>query len=308
MKKLIIVLATVGIIFAGFSIFFVYSLDSVSSDSTSKNFVISQGEGLSSISLHLQNENLVRNRYVFMAMVYHSGLNGKLQAGLFKLSSSLTTPEIITKLSKGGSQDYWLKIIEGQRLAELSVKFDSSLEGFIYPDSYLIPQDYQPAQIYKDIIKKNFDEKLAEAKVGATNTQMTDAEIVTLASILEREARTLPSKQMVAGILLNRLNIGMALQLDTTVEYARDSKLPHPKTYWQEASAADVHIVSTYNTYLHPGLPPGPICNPGYDSLYAALHPTASDYTYYLTGNDNLMHYATTLKDHNSNIAKYLKN
>ena len=98
----------------------------------------------------------------------------------------------------------------------------------------------------------------------------------------------------------------MALQLDTTVEYARDSHLS-TKIFWQPASATDVHIISIYNTYLHPGLPPGPICNPGSDSLYAAFHPTASDYLYYLTGNDNLMHYAITLKEHNSNIAKYLK-
>jgi UPF0755 protein len=242
-----------------------------------------------------------------MIMVYHAGLDGKLQAGLFKLAPSLTTPEIIAKLSKGGSQDYWFKVIEGQRTAELSIKFDSALEGYIFPDSYLIPQDYQAPQIYTDIIKKNFDQKFAGAKTGATNTQLTDDQIVILASILEREARTLPSKQMVAGILLNRLKIGMALQLDTTVEYARDSQLPHPATYWQPATSTDTHIISLYNTYLHPGLPPGPICNPGADSLYAAFHPTSSDYLYYLTGNDNQMHYALTLKDHNSNIAKYLK-
>jgi UPF0755 protein len=185
--------------------------------------------------------------------------------------------------------------------------FDESLEGYLFPDNYLIPRDYQPNQIYSDIIKKNFDTKLAEAKLNSTNSNLTDAQAVTLASILEREARTLPSKQMVAGIILNRLEIDMALQLDSTVEYARDSKIPHPKSYWQAASGTDIHLVSIYNTYLNPGLPPAPICNPGADSLYAVFHPTPSDYIYYLTGNDNLMHYAKTLTEHNLNIANYLK-
>jgi len=304
MKKILLILP---IIIVSVILFFYFAQQPVSSDRSVRNFVINQGEGLNTISSRLKNNNLIHNKYIFLILARQLKLNNKIQAGLFKLSPSMSTAEIIAKLSSGGNNDYWLKIIEGQRLAELPIRFDSSLEGYIFPDSYLVPQDYQPEQIYTDIIKKNFDKKIAETKIGATNTQMSEAEIVTLASILEREARTLASKQMIAGILVNRLKIGMALQLDTTVEYARDSKIPHPKSYWQPATAADVHLVSTYNTYLHPGLPPGPICNPGIDSFYAAFHPTSSNYIYYITGNDDLMHYAVTLAEHNSNIAKYLK-
>jgi UPF0755 protein len=304
MKKILAII-TIVVIFV--IIFFYLQLQPVSTDTSTQNFVINQGESLSTIAQRLEQNHFIHNRWVFILIAYKSGLSQKLQAGLFKLSPSQSTSEIVAKLAQGGNTDYWLKIVDGQRLAELSIHFDDSLEGYIFPDSYLVPEGYLPPQIYTDIIKKNFDKKLASAKVDSTNNDLSDAQAVTLASILEREARTLPSKQMVAGILLNRLKIGMALQLDTTVEYARDSKIPHPKVYWQPASAADVHVVSVYNTYLHPGLPPGPICNPGADSLYAAFHPTLSDYTYYLTGNDNLMHYATTLAAHNANIAKYLK-
>jgi UPF0755 protein len=304
MKKIFIVLPVVVITII---FLFYFEQQPVSSDTSQKNFVINQGESVSTIAQRLEKNQLVRNRYVFTLIALKLNLGHKLQAGLFKLSPSQSTPQIVTRLTTGGNTDYWLKIIEGQRLAELPVSFDNSLEGYIFPDSYLVPQDYPPQQIYTDIIKKNFDKKITEAQIDATNTQMSEAQIVALASILEREARTLGSKQMVAGVLLNRLKIGMALQLDTTVEYARDSRAPHPPVYWQPASAADVHIISAYNTYLHPGLPPGPICNPGTDSLYAAFHPTPSDYLYYLTGNDNLMHYAITLADHNANITKYLK-
>ena len=304
MKRVLLFLPVL-LIAAGIFLFYFWQ-QPVSSDTTARNFVINQGEGLNTIASRLESNNLIHNKYVFLILARQLKLNNRIQAGLFKLSPSMTTAEIITNLSSGGSNDYWLKIIEGQRLLELPVAFDNSLEGYIFPDSYLVPQDYQPQQIYTDIIKKNFDKKLAQAKIDANNN-LSDTDALILASILEREARSLTAKQMVAGIILNRLKIGMALQLDTTVEYARDSRLAHPKSYWQPAGAVDVHIISGYNTYLHPGLPPGPICNPGADSLYAAFHPSPSNYLYYITGNDNQMHYAVTLADHNANIAKYLK-
>jgi len=106
--------------------------------------------------------------------------------------------------------------------------------------------------------------------------------------------------------LLNRLSINMALQVDATVQYARDSQIPHPKVFWQPITKKDLNIDSPFNTYKYPGLPPQAICNPGYDSLYAVFHPIKSDYLYYLTGKDNKMHYAKTLHQHHANIAKYL--
>jgi len=96
------------------------------------------------------------------------------------------------------------------------------------------------------------------------------------------------------------------LQVDASVQYARDTKTK-PKEYWQPVAKSDLSIVSPFNTYKNPGLPPAPICSPGYNSIYAAFHPISSNYLYYITGNDNLMHYATTLDEHNANIAKYLK-
>ncbi|MDD4106526.1 MAG: endolytic transglycosylase MltG, partial [Candidatus Shapirobacteria bacterium] len=128
------------------------------------------------------------------------------------------------------------------------------------------------------------------------------------ASLLEREGRSLESKQMIAGIIINRLNLGMPLQIDATVLYVRDNQNKLIDKYWQlPITKTDIQLDSPFNTYKNQGLPPRPICSPGYNSLFAAFHPTDSDYIYYITGNDGKMYYAKTLDEHNSNIAKYLK-
>lgn len=318
-KKLFILFLSL-VIFAVLAVFAFLYLNNrpISSDSSSKVFTVKSGDGIKQIAQNLEDKKFIRNKYVFLFYSYKLSLNKKIQAGNFKLSSKLTTQELVTKLSKGGVTDYWLKIIDGTRTEELTNNFPTNLsftgkdfvtkaknlQGYIFPDSYLVPQYFTIDQILATI-QTNFDQKFAKAKVGATNTKMTDNQIVILASLLEREGRSLKSKQTIAGILMNRLNINMALQLDATVQYARDSK-NKPVDYWKDLDATDISIVSPFNTYKNPGLPPSPICNPGYDSLYAAFHPIESDYLYYLTGTDNQMHYATTFEEHKSNISNYL--
>lgn len=279
-----------------------------------KVFIVNQGDGVNSIANRLQDNGLIKNKYIFIIHAYILGLTQKLQAGSFELSPSLSTSALATQLSKGGRLDVWIKIIDGQRNEEINQSlFDhkefliaaKSKQGYLYPDSYSIPKTATLDQLFS-IINANFTSKLSQIKANS-NPELNDHELLILASLIEREARTLSSKQYVAGILLNRLKIGMALQVDATVQYARDSKFPAPKNYWSLLAKKDLTIISPYNTYLIPRLPPTPICNPGYDSLYAAYHPIDSDYLFYITGNDNKMHYATTLDQHNTNIAKYLR-
>lgn len=292
------------------AIAFIYLSSPVNSGQDNKVFVVNQGDGLSDIAKRLESNGFIRNQYIFIFHSYFSGLRQKLQAGSFSLSPSDSTPQIVQKLTEAKRAEYWLKIIDGQRVDEINQKlgsayFPKSEEGHIFPDSYLIPMEYSPAQIL-DLIETNFNKKVAQAKVGVTDTALTDNEILTLASLIEREARTLESKQMVSGILRNRLEISMALQVDASVQFARDS-IKKPSDYWQPVSKSDLEIISPYNTYKNPGLPPSPICNPGYNSIYAAYHPIPSDYLYYITGNDNQMHYSKTYDEHMANIAKYLK-
>ncbi|MDD2482857.1 MAG: endolytic transglycosylase MltG [Candidatus Shapirobacteria bacterium] len=305
-----IITLSVAILLAVIFSYLKINSQAVSTDKNNIMFVIKEGDSLVNISQNLKSKSLIRNKYSFLFYAYKLGLNSKIQAGTFRISPSLSNQDLITKLSKGGVSDYWLKIIEGTRVEENIDSFPKGTsftgkEGYLFPDSYLIPTFYTADQIFK-VIETNFDKKFAQAKVDATNTKLTDKQILVLASIIEHEARTLKVKQGVAGVLMNRININMPLQSDVTVQYARDSK-EKPAKYWVDLDAADISILSPFNTYKNPGLPPSPICNPGYDSIYAAFHPTESNYLYYLTGNDNQMHYAATLDQHNSNIANYLK-
>lgn len=287
--------------------------------SVQRGFAINQGDSLSSIALRLEKNGFIRNHYAFMASAYLQNLNHRLRAGNFQLSAALSTPDIIQKLAQGGTREYWLKIIDGSRVEEIAPSFtdteispvqfiaqSKSLEGYLFPDSYLIPFDYTIDQVHS-LINRNFSTKFAAAQLQATNTGMTDRDIVTFASIIEREARTLESKQMVAGILLNRLHAGMPLQVDATVQYVRDNYIKNGN-YWQPLKANDINNISSpFNTYKNTGLTPSPICSPGYNSLYAAFHPTDSDYFFYISDPNGVMHYAKTLDEHNLNIAKYLR-
>jgi len=305
MKKFIVPTILVACLIACF-VYINNNNQPISSDTKSRDYVVSSGESLIHIATKLEENKLIRNRYVFLFYTYKLGIKNKIQSGKFRLSPSLSTRDLAIKLSQSAVADYWLKIIDGQRVEEITPRYPKSYEGHLFPDSYLIPEYFTSEEILA-VIEDNFDKKFKEAKIAATNTSMSDVEILILASLIEREARTLESKQMVAGILLNRFSIGMGLQVDASVQYARDS-LFKPEKYWLPLKSSDLDIKSAYNTYKNRGLPPTPICSPGYNALYAAFHPTNSDYMYYITGNDNKMHYAKTLSEHNANISKYLNN
>lgn len=286
-----------------FLIYCYWAYQPVSNNPKNSSFVINQGDGLKTISDRLSKNKFTKNKYAFFVYAYLSGKSKDIKAGGFKISPSYNLSQILTTLTTGGSQDFWLKIIPGTRIEEITSKFtfDTSLEGYLFPDSYLIP-NYFTVDDVVSTIKNNFDDKISSLNINPA----TAGQVITLASLLEREAKTKADKQMVAGIINNRLKIGMALQIDASVQYARDTKT-HPAKYWLQLTKNDLKIISPFNTYLNPGLPPSPICNPGIDSLFAAANPTVSDYLYYIHGSDGTMHYAKTLEQHNQNIAKYLR-
>lgn len=321
LKKILLTFVVLILIIAGGIFGFIQQNNRpASSDQTNKIFTIKSGEGIKSIAQKLESNGLIKNKYVFLYYTYSLSLNKKIQAGNFKLSPNLTTKEVAVKLTQSGVTDYWLKILEGLRVEELSdifpddapiksadfVKAVKAKEGYIFPDSYLIPQYFTLDQILSTI-QVNFDKQFARAKSDST-ANISDSDAVILASLIEREGRLLKSKQMISGIIFNRLKEGMPLQIDATVQYARDSQAKSVSKYWQPVTSEQIKQTnSSYNTYKNVGIPPRPICNPGYNSLYAVFHPIESDYLYYITGDDGVMYYAKTLDEHNTNIANYLK-
>lgn len=173
-------------------------------------------------------------------------------------------------------------------------------EGFLFPDTYIFQPNASPKAVLIEILQ-NFHSKFAAlaSKHQLFLQDHTVREVIIMASLLEREARSLAEKQMVAGILYNRLARGMRLDVDASVSYLKGD--------WRSPiTFQDISLDSSYNTRKNLGFPPGPICSPGVESIEAALSPSVSTYLYYLTGKNGRMYYARTLEEHNLNKAKYL--
>lgn len=281
-------------------------------------FVISKNESIRTITNRLAEQDLIRSSIAFYILVKLLGIETKIQAGDFRLSQSMDAETVATALTKGSS-DIWITTIEGWRVEEIASKLSHDLEipeseflkyaeeGYMFPDTYLIPKTASAAAIAK-IFKDTFDMKISkEMREEGLKTGLTFPELVVLASIVEREGKNRDDKPIIAGILLNRLKMKMPLQVDATLQYASGYQSSE-RSWWKKTLYnEDKTIQSPYNTYSNVGLPPNPISNPGYDSLYAVIHPSVTDYLYYLHSPDGLVHYAKTLEEHSSNIEKYLR-
>ena len=301
-------------------------LDSVSSDKTSTIFVIDKGENFSKVAEDLKRENLIKSSWAFTIFAKQSGLSNKIQAGTFRLSKSYSAAETL-KVLTNQPLDTWVTLIEGWRVEEMAKKLNSQLgvdekefiktakEGYMFPDTYLFPKDYSVSQIVKKL-RDTFDQKYSDdLKIKIKEKGLTAEQGVILASIVEREARSDKARTEVASILLKRLNIGMALNADATIQYIlgyQPEENPPAGTksdlvggWWKRhLTREDLKVKSPYNTYLHSGLPPTPICNPSLASLQAVANADSSTpYLYYYHDSKGNSHYGKTLEGHNANVS-----
>lgn len=293
-------LVILGISFATYS----FLLQPVDPTAKKINFAVNTGDSVKSIATRLEDNGYIKSKYVFMVHSRLLGLALKLQAGNFRLSPAQGTSDIIRTLSEKGTKDIWIRIPEGSRNEELTLPYSKeeflikSKTGRLFPDSYLVP-DFYSLDEFLSMVNKNFQEKTKDL-------DLDEASLI-LASLIEREGQALEDKKIIAGILKNRLELGMPLQVDASAQYARDSTRPYPARFWTPPTEKDLKIKSLYNTYLVAGLPPSPICNPSLNSLIAATNPTSSDFLFYIHAPDGTPYYAKTLSQHNQNIAKYLR-
>ncbi len=317
MKRVQIFFILLIAVFVGVFIWYQNGLQPANAfDKAEKFFVVPQGAGLRAIANSLKNEHLIRDPIVFFLEVKKLGLDGNIQAGDFRLSPSQNADGIIKTMTHG-TLDIWVTIPEGDRAEEVAAILKNKLpsysptwidalkqhEGYLFPDTYLFPRDASIDTIIT-IMTNNFGQKYAEAKSQQTNT-MSESDVVILASIIQREAITPHDMQYVASTLENRLAIGMALGSDVTVEYVLGYQ-PTEKSWWKkDLTADDLVIDSPYNTRLNAGLPPAPISNPGLVALEAVMNPPKSDYLYYVSDKNGVLHFAVTLQQHNANVAKY---
>lgn len=274
------------------------------------------GTSIIEIARKLTDARVIAHTLPLRVIVRLSGANNTVPAGVYKFDAPQNLFIVAYRLLTGetGFAPVRITFVEGTTVREMALRVAQALpdvlvqnfltiakdkEGYLFPDTYLFPPSADSTSIVA-MMRSNFDTKIAslEKDINASGRSLEDT--VILASLVEKEARTSASRHMVAGILVNRLKLKMPLQVDAVFGYIFNKDTYSP-------SFADLKVVSPYNTYTHIGLPPGPIDNPGLDSLDAAVHPTKTQYLYYLTGKDNLMHYATTYAGHLANQKKYLQ-
>ena len=281
-------------------------------------FAVRKEESVRSIAERLQKEGLIRSPVAFFLLARFGGIDGVIQAGDFRLYPSMDLNSIADTLTHG-TLDVWVTIPEGWRSEEIALKLAQEIEipeseflkvakeGYMFPDTYLIPKDASAAAAV-NIFLANFDKKVTDLeKNKAQNKGFSIDELITIASLVEREARFEQDRPIVASVILNRLKIGMKLDIDATVQYALGYQ-PQQKKWWKNnLTLEDLTVNSPYNTYINKGLPPTPICNPGLAAINAVFEAPSTDYLFYISDTSGKIHAAKTAQEHNANISQYLK-
>ncbi len=302
------------------------------------SFVIEPSESVDSIAQRLEDGGLIRSTTYFRLRIQFAGQDDDIVAGTHPLNTGMTTSQIIDTITSQDNisvPETTVTFLEGWRieqyaetlidagLIETPEEFidaandpgwndefsflhsrpsGAGLEGYLFPDTYRFRTDATPYDIIRTLLS-TFDERVnAELRASAEGLGMTIHQAITLASIVEREAAVPAERPLIAAVYYNRFLIGMPLQADPTVQYA----LGEPADWWPVIDGSDLDVSSAYNTYSGPGLPPGPICNPGLASLQAAFSPTETTYLYFVARGDGTHAFAETAEEHQQNVDRYV--
>ncbi len=290
--------------------------------------VVAPGEKASQVALALQDDGLIRNADTFLVAAYLTGRWKCIQAGRHELDSSMSALDIMDALCRGSRTAWrWITIPEGYDLRQIADKIEKerlgeaaefqqaaaepgarqaafplpadNLEGYLFPDTYRIDVGETEEEIIGQMLRR-FEQVvwkgLFHEKAQYNGRSMR--EILILASLVEWEAQKADERATIAGVLWNRLQRGQRLECDATVQYALGDGRKSRLTY------EDLTVDSAYNTYLHDGLPPGPICNPGEASIRAAMNPAKVPYLYYVARPDGSHVFSTTFAQHQAAIAQ----
>jgi UPF0755 protein len=288
---------------------------------------ISKGASLKEVSAHLQDRKVIRNERSFLLAVKALGYEKDIPAGRFKLVKAQTNYDIIDQLVNGTHVNKRVTILEGWTISTIARELESkigldaqlfenacknklllwkwgieaeSFEGYLFPETYRFSENEAPQDVINRLVeefKKNFTEDL---KIRMEEVGMTETEVMTLASIIEGEAIYNRERPIISGVYHNRLKKGMRLQADPTIQYIVEDS---PRRLLNK----DLKIKSPYNTYLNYGLPPGPINNPGIESIKAALYPVNTEFIYFVARGDGYHTFSRTQNEHNIAKRKFQK-
>jgi UPF0755 protein len=289
--------------------------------------LIQRGATFDEIARQLAVDGVVGNALTFRLLARLRGQDIAVRSGAYRFTAHQTQDEILRALVTGGAQvAVWVTIPEGFTAAQIAARLQDegvgpaseftrdflrdtivvdgartkNLEGFLFPSTYLVALGDAPAQLEDQLTQEFLRQLPRDAAARARALHVTVPQVVTVASLVEREAKLDADRPKIAGVIYNRLRLKMPLQVDATIEYA----LPAHKN---QLSFRDLKIDSPYNSYAHAGLPPTPIANPGRPSLEAALHPSKSEDLYYVYCGNGRHVFAKTLAEHQANVARCLQ-
>ncbi len=289
---------------------------------------IPPGSGSVGIGERLVAAGVVRDPTTFRTALYLSSQGRHLKAGEYRFDRTMTPFEVIDKITRGDVYVITITFPEGQTVAEMAKIVEAhglgtaaafvqaakdaapiqaldpeakDLEGYLFPETYALPRRTDATKLVKLMVVRFEKVFTPELRQAAAARGLSIRQAVTLASIVEKETAKADERPLVSAVYTTRLRIGMPLQCDPTVIYG----LVKAGRYDGNIHKDDLSFDSPYNTYRHPGLPPGPIASPGRASLEAAVRPADADYLYFVSRNDGSHAFARTLEEHNRNVQQY---
>lgn len=295
-----------------------------------REVVIRSGASLRSIAAQLYDEKVIGTPKLFEVLARARGVSRGLRAGSYEFPAGSTLSEVLRKLATGDVKEYAFTVIEGwtiddiaaaligqpylansevpkqfarlakdqSLMAALGITDAPSFEGYLFPDTYLVEKPLEASTLIRQLVGQFHKVWGGLDDAAKARTPLSKAEIVTLASIVEKETGAAEERPLVAAVFFNRLKKGMPLQSDPTIIYGL-------KNFDGNIRKSDIRNPHRYNTYVHAGLPPGPIANPGKASLEAVLLPARAPYLYFVAKGDGTHHFSETLSEHLAAVRKY---
>ncbi|MFA4875373.1 MAG: endolytic transglycosylase MltG [bacterium] len=291
---------------------------------------IRPGSSVRAIALELARNRVIGTPKLFEIIARGRGLARTLRAGTYEFPAGMTMSQVLAKIARGEVKQYAFTIVEGWTINEIKAALSAqpflngssmpeefvklatdpaviqelgfegmkTLEGYLFPDTYLIAKPFDPKAFIKRLVAR-FREVWAALDANAiAASNMSQRQIITIASVVEKETGAAQERPLIASVFFNRLRQNMPLQSDPTTIYG----LPNFDGNLHKQDMLNPH---PYNTYMHPGLPPGPICNPGKASIDAVIHPARSDYLYFVAKGDGTHQFSSTLGEHLAAVKEY---
>lgn len=289
--------------------------------------VVREGVSLKEVARELEKKKIITSKSLFELWAKMMGASKRIKAGEYLLSPEMAPIKIFEILTRGAVIIHSITIPEGYAKKQIAELLESknlvdkqefltwanntsflkkygisapSLEGYLYPETYKFARGLSASSII-DVMVRRFWQVVGPLKKRADEVGMDLSEVVTLASIVEKETGRPNERPLIASVFLNRLKRGMRLASDPTVIYGIEN-------FNGNLRRKDLDTPTPYNTYIIRGLPPGPICNPGLESIKAVLYPAKTDYLYFVSKNDGTHHFSKTLSEHNNAVRIYQKN